>query len=105
VVRNEIIRALQTNDRAVLKAVVKIYHRQTFDERATLMTQHQNGRGFNAADARPLSNYAQRLLDPEGEVLTLAEIAECRQRIMKYVGQLEEEAAIKMLHKWENNNA
>lgn len=50
--QNDIIRLLQTNDKAVCRALVVLNERQTFDEQATEETRHRNGRGFRPSHAR-----------------------------------------------------
>lgn len=56
------IRALLAADpRAVERAILALYARQTADEQETEATRHDNGAGFNAADARRLSFIATRL--------------------------------------------
>lgn len=40
---------LLTNDRAVLRGLVRLYERQTQDEKATSNARHRNSRGFNHA--------------------------------------------------------
>ena len=77
---------LEVNDRAVERAVVAIYREQTRDEQRSRTAKHNNGVGFNAADATLLSEYAERLLN--GRRLYHFELAECRIRISKYARQL-----------------
>lgn len=89
--RDSIRALLQSNDRAVQRAIVAIYRRQTATEQNAQETLEDNGIGFNAADARILTGYAQMLL--KGHPLLPAELGEARQRILKYGGQLLEIAA------------
>jgi type IV secretory pathway component VirB8 len=82
-----IIELLNSSDKAVTRAVIAIYKRQTEDEKVTHDTKHTNGIGFNSADARLLSycaQYAQKNnCDLSGKYLTTA-----RKRIVKYRKQL-----------------
>ena len=97
--RDQILSSLATNERAVAKALVLLYRRQTADEQEAQTTCHVNGRGFNAADASLLTLYAERVL--RGERLSFERLHEARNRLRKYVGQLEDEAIAKDLRKLE----
>lgn len=77
---------LATNDRAVERAIVQLYRRQLADEQQAHATMHDNGMGYNSADARVCSEYARRLL--AGGSLMHHEMADARQRSYKYAGQL-----------------
>ena len=48
----DIIRLLETNDKAVARALVVLKNRQTADEQSMEATTHQNGRGFRPCHAR-----------------------------------------------------
>lgn len=50
--KSDIIKLLQTNDKAVARALVALKNRQTADEQIAEHTKYQNGRGFTHADAR-----------------------------------------------------
>ena len=54
-----IIALLQSNNRAVERAILAIFARQTEDEKSTESTRHENSRGFSAADARTGSYMAR----------------------------------------------
>ena len=56
--KTSIQRLLQENDRAVARAVVAIYQRQTDEEKNSQATLKTNGVGFNQADARRGAYYA-----------------------------------------------
>lgn len=53
---------LMTNDRAVERALVVLFERQTKDEQAAATTTHLNFVGFNAADAVIGTRFARWLL-------------------------------------------
>jgi hypothetical protein len=91
--RDSIRYLLQTNDRAVERALVALYRRQTALEQHSRETLTDNGQGFNAADARILTIYAQGLLD--GQTLQAHELKFARERLVKYAGQLLEIAVSK----------
>lgn len=48
----DIVRMLETNDKAVARALVVLYERQTDDEKTSENTRHHNGRGFRPCHAR-----------------------------------------------------
>jgi hypothetical protein len=88
----EIQELLATNDRAVCRAVVAIYKRQTAAEKGAKHTLKANGVGFNSADSRFLSLEASKLL-VGGYMPNQAHVDAMRNCIMKYSGQLLEIAA------------
>ena len=57
--RNNIVRLLQTNDRAVARALVALTERQTADEQVTGNTRHRNGQGFRPCHARMGTSMAE----------------------------------------------
>lgn len=73
-------------DRAVMKAIIAIYNRQTEDEKKAEDTKHHNGVGFSSADARLGTYYARHLLG--GKALTGKHLERARTMAMKYRGQL-----------------
>ena len=81
------IRALlDRNPRAIEKAIVALYARQTADEQSTETTRHSNARGFNAADAKRLSFIATFLAN--GGHLKTETCARYLPRVRKYAAQL-----------------
>ena len=48
----DIVEMLRTNDKAVARALVVLYERQTADEKATENTRHHNNQGFRPCHAR-----------------------------------------------------
>jgi hypothetical protein len=88
------IRALLlTNDRAVERAMVVLFDRQTQDEKATEATRHHNNRGFNHGDAKKGTYMARWVLS--GRKLTGHHLDRARRMAMRYAGQLAEEANAK----------
>ncbi len=57
--KEDIIKLLKTDDRAVARALLVLHSRQTLDEQAAESTHHHNGRGFRACDARVGSSMAK----------------------------------------------
>ena len=90
----EMIRHNMAVSRAwLLRAVVAIWQRQTADEKARNDTTHENGVGFNHADAKAMSRLA--LFIKNGNDIYPDEIADARRRMRKYAGQLLEIARAK----------
>lgn len=95
-----ILSLLETNDRAIARALVVLNQRQTADEQVTEHTRHQNGRGFRPCHARmgtSMAKFFQR-----NEYLTAKQVAYWRKRdragnmrIGIYWAQLIEAAAAK----------
>jgi hypothetical protein len=79
---------LRHSDKAVVRALVQIWQRQTYQEKNKECATESNGRGFTAPDAFVLSHYAKAAAD--GQSLTIGEIEYCRPRLMKYTRQLME---------------
>lgn len=48
----DIVKLLETNDKAVARALVVLYERQTADEKVSEHTKHHNNRGFRPCHAR-----------------------------------------------------
>lgn len=82
----EIKALLVDNDKAVARAIVAIYGRQTADEQAIGETTQSNGVGFNGVDAEFLSSLA-KFYTAKG-FLSPGQLKYGRKKIMKYTGQL-----------------
>jgi hypothetical protein len=85
---------LNMNDRAVERAMVAIYNRQTADEQVSSDTKHQNGVGFTGADARLGTYYAKWVL--KGNSLTGKHLVKARYMSQKYVRQLTDIATARL---------
>lgn len=92
--KSSIQNLLARNDKAVEKALIVLYKRQTRDERLDRQSRHDNMRGFNQADAGWLSKIVQEVL-LAGHSLSANHMIVARQRVMKYWRQLLEEAEAK----------
>lgn len=85
---------LMTNDRAVGRALVRIFERQTEDERQTNDTRVYNMRGFTGADARSGSITAKYFIKHGSLQPWMLEKwrkpgpKSGKPRICKYVGQI-----------------
>lgn len=60
--RDEINEILETNDIAVMRAIVHLFRLQTADEAVATRTKHKNSLGFCAADAKAGTRMARWLL-------------------------------------------
>lgn len=89
----DIVALLRSNPRAVERAMVVIYDRQTTDEKAVSTTRHSNNRGFQACDARRGSYYARWVLS--GKHLTGNHLERARTMAIKYRRQLVDAAKAK----------
>ncbi len=82
----KIVALLDRSDRAVEQAIVRIYDRQTRDEKQVEATTHLNGIGFQACDARRGSYWARLILD--GRQLFADRMPKARAMAKKYRSQL-----------------
>ena len=55
----EIVRLLETNDKAIGRALVVLWRNQTNDEQVAMDTKHRNMKGFRPSDARAGSSMAE----------------------------------------------
>jgi hypothetical protein len=81
---------LAENDRAVERAIVAIYRRQTEDEKEIRDTRHRNGRGFRVNHAKSGSRYAEWVI--KGNRLTGEHLTHAREIAFFYIQQLTEVA-------------
>jgi len=84
--RTEIEELINGNDRAVERAMVAIWERQTADEQETQDTRHHNGRGFAAWSARSGTYFAEWVRS--GRRLTGKHLAKARKIALHHAGQL-----------------
>jgi hypothetical protein len=77
---------LSTNNRAVERAIVVLYERQTEDEKHESKTRHLNGVGFSGAHSRLGSYYARWILS--GKSLGGKHLVRARAIVLRYCGQL-----------------
>nr|CAI9751365.1 hypothetical protein DGKKSRWO_DGKKSRWO_CDS_0079 [uncultured phage]CAI9752250.1 hypothetical protein CVNMHQAP_CVNMHQAP_CDS_0079 [uncultured phage] len=83
---DEIKHLLQTNDKMVMRSCIKLYERQTEDERKNQDTIESNGIGFNGADAKFLTSIANQLL--HNVRLSVKQLDITRKKMLKYSKQL-----------------
>ena len=84
---------LRKNDKAVERAIIALYSRQTESEKNQETTVEKNGVGFNGFDAKFFSSLAQQI--QSGRVLSQKQISFARKGILKYSKQLAEIANCK----------
>lgn len=96
--KKELILIRLQHDVVFLKlALIRLYSQQQEDEQEMEDTLHDNGKGFNKADVRILTNIAQEMvlesigsgIPPEHITIIPEALDQCRKRLPKYVGQLE----------------
>ncbi len=93
--KEKIQHLIDTRDKAVIRALIQIYHRQTASEQNAQSTTDANGVGFCANDAQFLTDVAQKA---QKYHLTERQIAAVRPRIRRYWRQLLEIAASSPVH-------
>ena len=74
------------DDKAVMRAIVRLYNLQTAQEQQIGETKESNKVGFNGPDGPRLSYYAKWI--QEKGPLTGTHINHARNRVKKYAGQL-----------------
>jgi hypothetical protein len=84
--RTAIETLINTNDRAVERAMVAIWERQTRDEQTAETTRHHNGIGFSGWTAKSGTYFARWVLS--GRHLTGRHLAKARKIALHHAGQL-----------------
>jgi hypothetical protein len=82
---------LLNSDKAVGRALLQIYARQTEDEQRSKDTRHHNSMGFSGVDGEFLSDIAERY--KRYNTLTEKQLAIVRRKMLKYWKQLLEIAS------------
>ena len=82
----EIRNLINTNDKFIGTAIVKIFEQQTIDEQSCDETQENNGVGFNGVDAPILSSFAKFYM--KNGYLSTKQIAIARKKMPKYSKQV-----------------
>lgn len=77
---------LLTDTRWLMRGVVAIFEKQTYDEQQTESTKEHNGVGFNGVDAEILSSFAKQI--KAGRTLSVKQTAIAQKKMPKYAGQL-----------------
>jgi hypothetical protein len=84
--KEEIKDLLERSNKMVTRSIVKIFEKQTEDEKSSEATNHNNGVGFNGIDAPLLSSFAKQIL--KGYTLSDKQMVYARKKIIKYANQL-----------------
>ena len=84
--RTEIEALINTNDRAVERAMVAIWERQTADEQETQDTRHHNGIGFSGWTAKSGTYFARWV--QSGRTLSGKHLVKARKIALHHAGQL-----------------
>ena len=79
---------LRTDDKWAMRALVKLYERQTADERASEQTMYHNNAGFTGRDAEFLTKLIHH--KQEKGWLSKKQMAAIRKTVAKYWGQVED---------------
>lgn len=77
---------VKVNDKALLKAVIRIYDNQTDEEKNKGQSIEDNCIGFSKVDAYEMGQIAKKI--KSGQPLTEGEIAKSRNKMQKYWKQL-----------------
>ena len=91
--RTQLHELLLHSDKAVERAIVRIYDLQTDDEKISQKALHYDAMGFNRVDTPILSSFAQNL--KAGRHLSYRQMCIARARITKYWRQLMKLSKIK----------
>jgi hypothetical protein len=84
--KNYIKQQLGSNSGWALRALVKIYERQTFDEQCSGSTKEDNGIGFSGVDANILSSFAIQV--NKGRNLSVKQMALVYKKMPRYWKQV-----------------
>lgn len=82
---------LDTNDKAVLRAVLAIYDRQTDDEQLSEQTRELNNIGFSGVDGEIMSSFAKQI--QKRGFLSAKQMLIARKKMKRYWRQLAEIAS------------
>jgi len=88
--RKTVADLLNRNDKAVCQGLVRLWDRQTEDEKAEGATKHYNSVGFDATDAEFCSSLASQY--SQKGFLSATQTSIGRKKLMKYAAQLAEES-------------
>ena len=86
VIKDHIKNQLATNPAWAIRALVKIYERQTADEQCSGITKEDNGVGFSGVDATILSSFATQVLN--GRNLSAKQMAIVYKKMPRYWKQV-----------------
>ena len=84
--KEEIAQMMQSNQKALIAGLLRIYNHQTLDEQSSKNVKYHNGIGFKVQDATILTSIAQYYL--RYNKLSEKQLALVQKKMMKYAGQL-----------------
>ena len=84
--KEQMVKLLQSNSQAVLRAIIVLYNRQTELEKEFKESNVVNGIGFNCKDSWYLSNLARQLI--QFKKISKDDFWRARWRVQKYAQQL-----------------
>jgi hypothetical protein len=93
ITKEQIRELLLREDRAVERAMVVLFSRQTSGEQTVGITHERNARGFSSSDASSGTYMAKWVMS--GRRLSGSYLDKARQMSLRYTRQLMEEAALK----------
>ena len=80
---------ISTDIRWVERSLIKLFERQTEEEKNIRYTTEENSRGFNKPDSNYLSYCSRWVMS--GNTLNGKHLEKCRGKLMKYWKQIQEE--------------
>jgi hypothetical protein len=83
---DDVRKSLETDDKALMRGLLRIYAAQTEDEKEAKETTKHNSVGFNGTDANILSSFAEQLV--KKRTLSPKQLAICRKKMPKYAKQI-----------------
>jgi hypothetical protein len=84
--KTDVQNLLATNDTAVIKGMLRIYAKQTSDEKQVEETREFNGVGFNGLDGKIMSSFST--FYSKNKYLSPKQMKIARNKMKKYAGQL-----------------
>lgn len=82
----EIIKTIESNERALKRAIMIVFDNQTVEERMYGKSNKENGKGFNRVDAEIMSKIALKI--QRGQELNFNDIIIARRKMPKYWKQI-----------------
>lgn len=84
--RENILQLMEMNEQAVVRGLIRIYERQTEDEKKMEQTHVDNGVGFTGADSKFMTILAKFYI--QNGYLSFKQMEIVKKRMKKYAGQL-----------------
>jgi hypothetical protein len=84
--KEEIKDLILKSNKMVQRSLVKLFEKQTEDEKMSEETKEHNGVGFNGVDSKFLTSLAKQV--QQGRTLSEKQMTHARKKLVKYSGQL-----------------